>query len=153
MRAKLLIAAVAMAGMALALAAPAIHAADTGAKPAKPKNIDVALCLDVSNSMDGLINSAKNRLWDVVNDLAKAKPTPNLRVALYSYGHNRYDPKVGWIRKEVDLTTDLDAVSQKLFGLTTFGGTEYVTRVCRDAIQEQSWCKDQDALKLIFVCG
>src|SRR5262249_27790624 len=99
------------------------------------------------------INSAKNRLWDVVNDLAKAKPTPNLRVALYSYGHNRYDPKVGWIRKEVDLTTDLDAVSQKLFGLTTFGGTEYVTRVCRDAIQEQSWCKDQDALKLIFVCG
>ena len=41
--------------------------------------------------MNGLIDSAKNKLWDIVNELAKAKPTPNLRVALYSYGHTTYD--------------------------------------------------------------
>ena len=51
--------------------------------------------------MDGLIESAKNKLWDIVNELARIKPTPNLRVALYSYGHNTYDPKAGWVRKEV----------------------------------------------------
>src|SRR5215510_4821742 len=43
-------------------------------RAAKPQNIDVALCLDVSNSMDGLIDSAKNKLWDIVNELAKVKP-------------------------------------------------------------------------------
>src|SRR5207237_1109340 len=99
------------------------------AEAAKPtvKNIDVVLYLDVSNSMDGLIGSAKTKLWYIVNDLAKIKPTPNLRVGLYSYGNDGYDAKIGWIRKEVDLTTDLDTIYQKLNGLTTNGGTEYVT--------------------------
>jgi hypothetical protein len=117
------------------------------------KSIDVVICLDVSNSMDGLIASAKTKLWDIVNELAKAKPTPNLRVGLYSYGNDRYDPKIGWIRKELDLSTDLDALYQKLTALTTLGGTEYVTRVCRDALVQQKWSEDKDALKIIFVCG
>src|SRR5436305_15109786 len=112
------------------LAAPAAPAAD--AKPA-PKPVDVVICLDTSNSMDGLIASAKQKLWDIVNDLAKAQPAPDLRVALYSYGHTHYDAKAGWVRKELDLTTDLDSVYKKLNGLTTNGGDEYVARVCRDA--------------------
>lgn len=117
------------------------------------KNIDLAICLDVSNSMDGLIASAKAKLWDIVNELAKIKPMPNLRVALFSYGNDNYDPKIGWIKKDLDLTTDLDALYQKLFGLTTKGGTEYVTRVCRDAVEQLDWSKDKNALKIIFVCG
>ncbi|HKB41325.1 MAG TPA: VWA domain-containing protein, partial [Gemmataceae bacterium] len=117
------------------------------------KTIDVVLCLDTSNSMDGLIASAKTKLWAIVNDLIKVKPTPNLRVGLYSYGNDTYDRNVGWVRKEVDLTTDLDKISEKLFGLTTKGGTEYVSRVCRDALNEQKWSDDKGALKLIFVCG
>src|SRR5438876_7367623 len=125
------------------------------AEAAKPtvKNIDVVLCLDVSNSMDGLIGSAKTKLWDIVNELAKAKPTPNLRVGLYSYGNDGYDSKIGWVRKELDLTTDLDSLYQKLTALTTNGGTEYVTRVCRDAIVQQKWNDSKDALRIIFVCG
>jgi hypothetical protein len=130
-----------------------VQAAEDKAKPAAGKPIDVVICLDVSNSMDGLIASAKSKLWDIVNDLAKVKPAPQLRVGLYSYGNDRYDPKVGWIRKESDLTMDLDEISKKLFGLTTLGGTEYVTRVCRDAIEQQKWSEDKNALKLIFVCG
>src|ERR1043165_599400 len=123
-------------------------------KPAaKARDIDVAICLDVSNSMDGLIVSAKNKLWDIVNELARIKPTPNLRVALYSYGHNSYDRNAGWGKKDVDLTHDLDLIYQKLFALTTRGGTEYVTRVCRDASRDLQWSQQKDALKLIFVCG
>lgn len=117
------------------------------------QTIDVALCLDVSGSMQGLIDSAKNKLWDIVNELAKAKPTPKLRVALYSYGHTTYDRNKGWVRKELDLTTDLDQLYQKLFALTINGGEEYVTRVCRDAIVEQKWSQEKNALKLIFVAG
>jgi hypothetical protein len=72
---------------------------------------------------------------------------------LYSYGHTSYDRNAGWVRKEVDLTRDLDAVYQKLNGLTIHGGTEYVARVCRDALDQQKWSEDKGALKLIFVCG
>ncbi|HMC63494.1 MAG TPA: vWA domain-containing protein [Gemmataceae bacterium] len=139
--------------LALMLGTSAVSTACGPAKPAAVKNIDVVVCLDTSNSMDGLIGSAKMKLWDIVNDLAKIKPTPNLRVALYSYGNDGYDAKIGWVRKEVDLTTDLDAIYQKLTGLTTNGGTEYVARVCRDAIVQQKWSEDKQALKLIFVCG
>ncbi len=124
------------------------------AKPAADaKTIDVVICLDTSNSMDGLIASAKTKLWAIVNDLAKAQPTPNLRVGLYSYGNDNYDRTKGWVRKEVDLTTDLDTISDKLFGLTTRGGTEYVARVTRDSVEQLKWSDDKGALKLIFVCG
>jgi hypothetical protein len=117
------------------------------------KPIDVVICLDVSGSMEGLIGSAKMKLWDIVNDLGKVQPTPKLRVGLYSYGHTDYDPKAGWVRKDLDLTFDLDAVYKKLNGLTINGGEEYVARVCRDAIMEQKWAPEKDAYKVIFVCG
>jgi hypothetical protein len=140
---------VAAAVAAAALAAPA-RAADP--KPAG-KPIDLVLCLDVSGSMNGLIDSAKLKLWEIVNELARLKPTPDLRVALYSYGHDTYTPQSGWVRKEVDLTADLDEVYKALNGLRTNGGTELVARVTTAALAEQKWSAADGALKIIFVCG
>lgn len=121
--------------------------------PTRGKPVDLVICLDCSNSMDGLIDSAKRKLWDIVNDFGRAKPTPFLRVALYSYGNDTYTPSNGWVRLEVGLTTDLDKVSEKLFGLRTQGGTEYVGRVSQAALRELDWSKDAGAFKVIFVCG
>lgn len=153
-----LLAGAAVLGLFGAVAAvPSAIAADPPPQPAPAeeaaKTIDVVICLDTSNSMDGLIASAKTKLWAIVNDLVKVKPTPNLRVGLYSYGNDNYDRTKGWVRKELELTTDLDKVSEKLFALTTRGGTEYVGRVTRDALDEIKWSEDKGALKLIFVCG
>jgi hypothetical protein len=117
------------------------------------KAIDVAICLDTSNSMDGLIDSAKSKLWTIVNDLAKVQPAPTLRVAVYQYGNDALDKNTGWVRREVELTGDLDEVYKKLNALKTFGGTEYVARVTRDALNELKWSDEKDALRLIFVCG
>jgi hypothetical protein len=128
----------------------------TAQEAARPHVVQVAICLDTSSSMDGLIDSAKRRLWDVVNDLARAKPAPDLRVALYTYGNNAYDPATGWVRQELDLTTDLDRVSEKLSSMRATkvpGGDEYVARVCRDAIERLAWSADARTLKVIFVCG
>jgi hypothetical protein len=147
---KRIVLGVPVAVLVLLLMGGALPAADP--KPAA-KAIDLVICLDVSNSMDGLIASAKVKLWDIVNELARAKPTPNLRVGLYSFGNDGYDRTVGWVRKDLDLTTDLDALYQKLNALTTRGGTEYVTRVCRDALKDQKWSTEKEALRLIFVCG
>src|SRR6476620_192473 len=122
---------------------------------AAPKPVDVVLCLDTSNSMDGLIDSAKRKLWAVVNDLAKMEPAPNLRVALYSYGNNTYDAGKGWVRREVELTTDLDEVYKRInmLRVAAAGSDELVARVARDALAELKWADDKDALRLIFVCG
>ena len=129
-----------------------LRAADPpAAKPAQA--IDLVLCLDTSNSMDGLIDSAKLKLWDIVNEMARLKPTPDLRVALYSYGNDNYTPANGWVRKELDLTEDLDHVYKALNDLKTRGGTELVARVSKAALADQKWSTGAGALKLVFVCG
>ncbi len=115
--------------------------------------IDLVICLDTSNSMDGLIGAAKQKLWDIVNELGKARPKPHLRVGLYSYGTPSYGAETGFVRKEIDLTDDLDSVYAKLTALVTSGGDEYVARVVRASVNEQSWSPDRDALKIIVVAG
>jgi hypothetical protein len=60
------------------------------AQEAKPK-IQIAILLDSSNSMDGLIDQTKNQIWKVVNvltDVTKNGETPTLEVALYHYGND-----------------------------------------------------------------
>lgn len=123
-------------------------------KPLKlPPNVDLVIALDVSNSMDGLIDQARAKLWDVVAIMAAAKPQPKLRIGLISYGNDRYPAAGGWVRKEADLTSDLDGVYAKLIGLTTYGGTEYVTRAVHDAIHDMQWTQGDQTLRLIFVAG
>ena len=46
------------------------HAKDAPAVSREPRTIDLAICLDTSGSMSGLIEAAKQKLWAIVNDLA-----------------------------------------------------------------------------------
>jgi len=120
---------------------------------AEPRAIDLALCLDTSGSMGGLIDAAKQKLWAIVNDMALARPTPTLRVALFTFGHDTHSPEDGWVKMETGLTEDLDLVSQILFGLSTNGGTEYVGRVLDAATRRLAWSPSPAALKLVVVAG
>src|SRR6185503_7107640 len=61
------------------------------AAPQEKKVVELAICLDTSGSMEGLINAARQKLWEIVNDLALAKPTPALRVALLTYGNDGHN--------------------------------------------------------------
>lgn len=144
----LLCATLALAAVTTARAADPIAGAGAAGRP-----IDIVLCLDVSNSMDGLIDSAKIKLWDIVNDLAKIRPVPQLRVALYSYGNPTYNAEMGYVRQEQDLTNNLDVVYSKLSALKTHGGDEYVARVAKTALEQLRWHDDPKGLKILFVCG
>jgi hypothetical protein len=134
-------------------AAPATEPAPIW-EPERPwEVIDVAIALDTSGSMQGLIDTARLRLWEIVNDLHGAEPAPTLRVALLTFGNGKSDPKAGWVKVESDLTEDLDRVSERLFELTSEGGNEYVGRVLQAALEGLSWTDSQDALRLVFVAG
>lgn len=115
--------------------------------------VELAICLDTSGSMDGLIDAARQKLWSIVNDLALATPAPKLRVALITYGNTGHPAENGWVHVQTGFTEDLDKVSELLFGLTTNGGDEYVGRVVQTAVQELDWNLSDDALKIIFVAG
>ena len=121
--------------------------------PAEERPVDLCLCLDTSNSMDGLIDAAKRKLWDVVNDLARVQPKPHLRVALLSYGNNGYPKDEGWVRTDSPFTEDLDFISERLFALKTWGGEEYVGRVLDTALDRLKWSDDAKALRIAIVAG
>src|SRR5262245_10386222 len=121
--------------------------------PGVARRVDLVIALDTSSSMDGLIDSARQKLWDVVNLLATAKPQPELRVGLISYGNDGYDRNVGWVRKESDLSRDLDGIYAKLFALRTNGGTEYVARATTAAVTQMQWDQSPQTLKMLFVAG
>ena len=92
----------------------------------KDNKIQVALLLDTSNSMDGLIDQAKSRLWNIVNTLTTLKyngQAPQVEIALYEYGNDGLKDE-NYIRQITPLTQDLDLVSEKLFALRTNGGSE-----------------------------
>jgi hypothetical protein len=118
--------------------------------------IQIAILLDASNSMDGLIGQAKTQLWKIVNELALAKrngKTPRLEVAFYEYGKSSLPSSEGYIRQIVPLSTDLDRISDELFKLTTNGGDEYCGQVIQRAVRELSWNADPGVMKAIFIAG
>jgi hypothetical protein len=115
--------------------------------------VDVVICIDTSGSMEDLLDSTRARIWDVVNELARMKPTPELRVGLLSYGTEQATENEGWIVHHLDLTEELDSVYAELMNLTIGGGTEYVGRALDEALDEMSWSPDWDALRVLFVAG
>lgn len=122
----------------------------------KKQAIRVALLLDTSNSMDGLIDQAKAQLWEIVNELSYAKckgERPQLEIALYEYGNDRLAERDGYLRKILAFTNDLDDVSKELFSLTTNGGSEYCGAVIQASLDNLNWGNDADDLKMIFIAG
>lgn len=127
-------------------------------KPLKVENtkIQVAILLDTSNSMDGLIEQAKSRLWNIVNTLTTLKyqgKTPDIEIGLYEYGNDGLSSEANYIRQVAPLTTDLDLISEKLFSLRTNGGSEYCGAVIADATKQLNWGKDTSNMKLVYIAG
>lgn len=121
----------------------------------KENKIQVALLLDTSNSMDGLIDQAKSRLWNIVNTLTTLKyngQAPQVEIALYEYGNDGLRDE-NYIRQVTPLTQDLDLVSEKLFALRTNGGSEYCGAVIRDASMNLNWDGNEKSMKLIYIAG
>jgi hypothetical protein len=118
--------------------------------------IQVALLLDTSSSMDGLIDQARTRLWNIVNDLTHARrdgKLPRLQIGLYEYGKDTIPAAQGYLRQVLPFTESLDQVSEQLFSLRTNGGEEYCGRVLETATDTLGWSHQADALKMIFIAG
>jgi hypothetical protein len=129
-------------------------------KPVPPTDdrprVQLAVLLDTSNSMDGLIAQAKSQLWQIVNEFIAAKQdgkAPRVEVALYEYGNNSLSKETGFVRQVAPLTDDLDKISEALFALKTNGGEEWCGWVIRDAVRDLAWDKSDKTYKAIFIAG
>lgn len=131
-----------------------LGAAEIAAPPALDRDrplVQVAILLDDSGSMDGLINQARAHLWDLVNQAVKLTHDgrrPRVEVALYHYG------SVGFLSQPLlPFSDDLDEVSKQLFAIKGGGGEERCGEVIANATRQLAWSNERSALKLIYICG
>ena len=127
----------------------------TVTKSFAPK-IQAAILLDVSNSMDGLIDQAKNQLWNMVNVLSKVTcegTMPSIEIALYEYGKDSNDPGNGYIKQITPFTSDLNLLYKELKGLATLGGEEYCGQVMYHSLTQLNWDNAVNSYKVIFIAG
>ena len=120
------------------------------AKPAvedKPR-IDVVFAIDCSGSMGGVIETAKQKVWAIVNEVARAKPAPELRIGLLAYG-NAMGPF-----RAYPLSSDLDEVYKNLLTFKDEGwGDEYVGLAVHRATADMKWADGKQVYKVIYVVG
>jgi hypothetical protein len=120
------------------------------------QKIQVALLMDTSGSMDGLIEQAKSQLWKIVNELATAEyqgTKPSIEIALYHYGNDGLSASNQYLKQVLPFTTDLDKVSEELFKLSTNGGSEFCGAVIEDATLNLKWSESNEDLKLVYIAG
>ena len=124
--------------------------------PPSDKKVQVAILFDTSNSMDNLIGQAKARIWNIVNEISELRyegALPTMEFSLYEYGNDGLSESSNYLRQVLDFTSDLDDLSQKMFALTTNGGSEYCGAVIQKALDELDWSNDQTDLKMVYIAG
>lgn len=124
--------------------------------PEITKKVQVAILFDTSNSMDGLIDQAKSRIWSIVNEVSTLSyegQTPKIEIGLYHYGNDNLSMSGNYIEQLSPLTTDLDVISEKLFALRTNGGSEFCGAVIGRSLDDLTWSDDPTDLKMIYIAG
>ena len=142
-------------GMSIA-AAMMLNAPVQASQNIDPPKIQLAILLDTSNSMDGLIDQTRNQLWQVVNEFSTAKQdgvTPVLEIALFEYGNDNIPKDAGHVRQLNQFTRELDAISEGLFSLDTNGGNEFCGYAIKTAIDTLQWSHADTDIKTIFIAG
>ncbi|MBI5209361.1 MAG: VWA domain-containing protein [Elusimicrobia bacterium] len=137
-----------------ALACQPVLAAEKEATAPKKDapSIEVVFVLDTTGSMGGLLDGAKRKIWAIVNDLAKGKPTPKIKMGLVAYRDRRDQ----YVTQVEPLSANLDAVYEKLLALRADGGgdgPEDVLGALDDAVTKGGWSKTPRTLRIMFLVG
>ncbi len=122
------------------------------AKPSAKPKVEVCFVLDTTGSMSGLIEGAKQKIWSIANEIASARPAPDIRFGLIGY-RDRGDE---YVVKTFNLTNDLDAIYGQLQSFRADGGgdtPESVNEALDEAVNKLSWSADRGVLKVIFLVG
>jgi Mg-chelatase subunit ChlD len=147
--------AVMVVGMAAALGPTRALAGEDSESMVRPR-VQVVFVLDTTGSMGGLIEGAKQKIWAITNQFikpaAEGEPRPLVKLGLIGY-RDRGD---AYVTRVHDLTDDIDAIYGQLMGFAAEGGgdgPESVNQALHEAVENMSWSKSDDVLKIVFLVG
>ncbi len=114
--------------------------------------VEVVFVLDTTGSMSGLIEGAKQTIWSIATEIARAEPTPIVKMGLVGY-RDRTD---AYVVQSFELTEDLDAMYTSLMGFEAAGGgdtPESVNEALHTAVTGFDWSADGTSLRLVYLVG
>lgn len=117
---------------------------------------DLAIVLDTSGSMQGLITQVRDGLWKTLNSLGELKKDgqkADVRLALYEYGSGVVPEEANFIQLLTPLTTDHTKLAQALFATEAKGGTEYSGVALNMATNDLKWSSLSDDFRSIVIAG
>jgi Mg-chelatase subunit ChlD len=142
-----------------AAASPSAVAPASDKQPVARPHVDLVFALDTTGSMSGLIEGAKRKIWSIASFVARAQPTPDLRVGLVAYR----DIGDAYVTRVYDLDGDLDRVYRRLLSFRAAGGgdtPEHVAKALHEAVYAMSWTSNQAdnagggaPVRLIYLVG
>jgi hypothetical protein len=121
----------------------------------KRHKIQIALLLDVSGSMSGLITQAQSQIWRIVNEISHAEKNnvkPLVQLAFGTFGNVDFEGN-GFFKMYTPLTNDIDLIAENLFTLSTLGEHEYCGYAIQCALDSLQWSDSKDDYKVIFIAG
>jgi len=125
---------------------------DTPVANSDKAKIDVVFVLDTTGSMDGLIETAKEKIWSIATTMSSAQQSPEIRIGLVAFR----DRGEEYVTKIVPLSDDLDSVYAALMDFEAAGGgdtPESVNKALYDAVHNMAWSQQEQAYQVIFLVG
>lgn len=132
-----------------------VHAAELDKKDQKVERdqAEVVFVLDSTCSMSGLIEGAKQKIWNIANSIITQDSRPEVKIGLITYRDRGDD----YITKFKDLTDDIDAVYAELTSFSAGGGgdgPESVNQALHEAVTKMSWSpREKHVYRVIFLVG
>jgi len=114
--------------------------------------IDVCFVLDTTGSMGGMIESAKQKIWYIANQIVSANNRPDVRFCVIGY-RDRGDR---YVTDYHPLTRDIDSIYKTLSSYKAQGGgdsPESVNQALYEAVTKPDWRQSNNALKIIYLVG
>lgn len=114
--------------------------------------VDVVFVLDTTGSMNGLIDTAREKIWSIASTMTSAQQSPDIRIGLVAYRDRGED----YVTQVVDLSDDIDSVYATLMDYEADGGgdgPESVNQALHDAINKMSWSQNRQAYQTVFLVG
>jgi uncharacterized protein YegL len=115
-----------------------------------PPRVDVVFLLDATGSMGDEIQAVKDRIREMISDIALGDPAPDVRFGIVAYRDRGDD----YTTRVYPLTRDIDLIVDNLAEIEANGGGDYpesLNEGLHVAVQEMEWDEASGVSRLVFL--
>ena len=132
------------------LAWTALSSFATGSQAQEAPRVDVVFLLDATGSMGDEIQVVKDRIREMISDIALGEPAPDVRFGIVAYRDRGDD----YTTRVYPLSRDIDLIADNLGEIEASGGGDYAESLNEGlhvAIHEMPWDEASGVARLVFL--